>query len=266
MAARQKNDCATELISSFHEALSSFKPFFLPLIESAIMQSYLFFFLMIFITRTSSIPFQSDYSPANEIVFPFEDEAWSDDLYLWQEFEPHPHIFSESIPLFEDYFPVSDPLDFSPFSSTTDYTDPFPLLLAESDDTDMLLSDSGSEISCPLGKKRETDICAANIASPELEIPDFPGVFEDAQSDAIAVPYPEQNKNPCLANMEYPLHVCCLGPSGTMEGVEYSVIEQCLLGMFFYFPSKRKDMTWVLHYLPIASFPAPHPWAERLSH
>ncbi len=203
------------------------------------MQSYLFFFLMIFISRASSIPFQSDYSPTNEIFFPFEDaylldEPGSHDLYLWQEFEPHPYIFSESVPLTEDYFPASDPLDFSPLLSTTDYTDPFPLLLAESDDTDMLLSDSGSEVSCPLGKKRETDICEANIASPELEIPDFPGV------EAIAVPYPEQNKNPCLANMEYPLHVCCLGPSGTMEGVEYSVIEQCLLGMFFTSLPKEK--------------------------
>lgn len=135
--------------------------------------------------------------------------------------------------------------DYSLMSPVDDFADLFsaPSLFADDSGNEnqdiQLLSSSDSQTSCPLGRrKRDSRTCnpleaPSPGASPILTFPSLmdngPGQEGSTEKSQVA-PLENFNIDPCLATVEYPMHVCCKGPPGPSRGGVYITIENCALG------------------------------------
>ena len=198
----------------------------------------LFVTLFMSLNPALSIPFESGFGPSDDIFSLPEDSDFFDTNTFLEPGSPDISLTS-SVDKLADLF---SPSSFFADDSGNEY-----------DDIQLLLS-SDTDAFCPLGRRKRdssgscgwSEAPASQAPLPNLVLPSVidldlnPGAGGSSEGAGTATG--DFGGDPCIAQVGYPVHVCCRGPPGAHVGIIYSTIENCRLGKLFLivsFPSAR---------------------------
>lgn len=181
----------------------------------------LFATLFMWLNPALSIPFGSGFSPSDDLFSLPEDSDFFNTNTFLEPGSPEISFTSSADNLADLFLPSS-------FFAENDGN--------ENGDFELLLS-SDTDAFCPLGRRKRdsprscgwSEAPLPNLALPSVIDLDLnPG--QEGSTEGAGTATGDFGGDPCLAQVGYPVHVCCRGPPGRHVGIIFETIENCGLG------------------------------------